>query len=119
MDATTAVEGWNGEVGRISYYAHLPNPPSPSLRKKKVSLTFVADEDVEMLEKQGLASLRQARMMRLCREASDQGALLAYDDLTHLLLTSMSTLKRDLRRLKKDGFQIPIYRKKQRLGQEG
>jgi len=104
-------------VGRIAYYAYVPNPLSPSLRKKRVSLTVVSEDDGETLERRGLASLRQGRMLRLCREAYEQGTLLAYEDLVHLLLSSVSTVKRDLRFLKKEGLSVPIYRKKQRLRQ--
>ncbi|MFQ5849889.1 MAG: DUF1670 domain-containing protein [Candidatus Binatia bacterium] len=104
----------NNPIGTIPYYASIENPPSPSLRKKRVFLSLISEKDDEILEKEGLASLRQARILRLSREALEQGALLAYNDLTNLLLTSLSTVKRDLRVLRKEGFPVPIYRKRQR-----
>ena len=102
------------ERGRMFYEAYINHPPSPSRRKKRVLLNIIAEEDDEILVDQGLASLRQARILRLCRQAHEQGALLAYEDLTNLLLTSLSTIKRDLRLLRKQGLSVPIYRKKQR-----
>lgn len=114
MEAATATEGLTNEGGKVTYYGYVQNPHSLSLRKKRVLLTLVSEDDGDTLARQGLSSLRQARMLRLCREAYEQGALLAYEDLTHLLLTSMSTLKRDLRLLRKEGLSVPIYRKKQR-----
>ena len=77
-------------------------------------LTVVSEDDDEILAKQGLACLRQMRLLRLCREAHEQGAVLGYEDLTTLLLTSLSTIKRDLRLLRKQAVSVPIYRKKQR-----
>lgn len=114
MEGKKAPEGLPNEAGRIAYSAYVQNPPSPSLRKRRVFLTFVAEDDGDRLAKHGLAYLRQARILRLCREAQEQGALLAYDDLIQLLSTSLSTIKRDLRELKQRGLVIPIYRKKQR-----
>lgn len=101
-------------VGKMTYSAYIPNPPSPSLRRKRVLLTVISEDDDEILARQGLASLRQARILRLCRDAYEQGGLLAYEDLTNLLSTSLSTIKRDLGLLRKEGFSVPIYRKKQR-----
>lgn len=114
MEAAKTIDGLSNEAGRITYYAYMRNPLSPTLRKKRVFLTFVSEDDEETLGKKGLASLRQARISRLCREAYEQGTLLSYDDLIHLLMTSMSTLKRDLRFLRRQGLSVPIYRKKQR-----
>jgi hypothetical protein len=115
MDSRKTPDTSPSEVGKITYYAHVQNPSSPSLRKKRVFLTVVSNDDQETLARQGLAFLRQCRIRRLCQEAREQGTLLAYEDLVHLLLTSMSTLKRDLRLLKREGLAVEIYRKKQRL----
>ena len=103
------------EAGLIAYVGYSQNPLSPSLRRKRVLLTLTSEDDGEILLRGGLACLRQSRILRLSREAHEQGALLAYDDLTNLLLTSLSTLKRDLRQLKQEGLLVPLYRKKQRL----
>lgn len=114
MEAKKTVEELTNEGGKLTYYGYVQNPHSLSLRKRRILLTLVSEDDDAILAKQGLASLRQARIIRLCRQAHEQGALLAYEDLTNLLLTSLSTLKRDLRLLRKEGLAVPIYRKKQR-----
>ena len=114
MEAKKTTEGLTNEGGKLTYYGYVQKPHSLSLRKKRVLLSLVSEDDGDTLAKQGLSSLRQARILRLCREAYEQGALLAYEDLTQLLLTSPSTLKRDLRLLKKEGLSVPVYRKKQR-----
>ena len=114
MEAKKTIEVPTNEGGRITYYGYAQNPRSPSLRRKRVLLTLISEDDGDMLAKRGLAFLRQARIIRLCREAHEQGALLAYEDLTNLLLTSLSTLKRDLRILRREAFSVPIHRKKQR-----
>lgn len=103
-----------GEGGKVLYEAHAEKPASPSLSTRRVVLTLIAEEDDEVLANQGLASLRQARILRLCKEAQEQGGLLAYDDLTTILLSSPSTLKRDLRRFRKQGVAVPLYRRKYR-----
>ena len=114
MEAQILAEGATDERGRIFYDANIEKPPAPSLRKRRVVLTVVSEDDDEILAKQGLACLRQMRLLRLCREAHEQGAVLAFEDLTKLLLTSLSTVKRDLRLLRIQGLEVPIYRKKQR-----
>lgn len=118
MEAKKTTEGLTNEGGKLTYYGYVQKPHSLSLGKKRVLLSLVSEDDGDTLAKQGLSSLRQARILRLCREAYEQGALLAYEDLTQLLLTSPSTLKRDLRLLKKEGLSVPIYRKKQRSVKE-
>ncbi len=115
MEAKKTAEGQTIEGGKLTYYGYAQKPHSLSLRKKRVLLSLVSEDDGDTLARQGLSSLRQARILRLCREAYEQGALLAYEDLTQLLLTSPSTLKRDLRLLKREGLSVPIYRKRQRF----
>lgn len=114
MESEKIIDCPTGETGKITYHAYIPKPPSSSLRKKRVLLTLTSEDDGEILAREGLAFLRQARILRLCKEAYEQGALLSYEDLTSLLLTSLSTIKRDLRLVRKEGLSVPIYRKKQR-----
>ncbi|OGQ80529.1 MAG: hypothetical protein A3F90_16705 [Deltaproteobacteria bacterium RIFCSPLOWO2_12_FULL_60_19] len=114
MEAVKFLEQPLHERGKILHDAYIAKPATLSLRKKTVLLTVIAEEDDEILVNRGLAFLRQARLLRLCTEAHEQEALLAYEDLTNLLLTSKSTIKRDLRSLRKQGLAVPVYRKKQR-----
>ncbi|MFQ5658296.1 MAG: hypothetical protein ACE5G5_12200, partial [Candidatus Methylomirabilales bacterium] len=44
----------------------------------------------------------------------EQGAVLTYDDLVHLLTTSLSTVRRDVRVLQREGFPVPLYRRRGR-----
>lgn len=83
-------------------------------RRKRVLLTLIASEDDVILAQQGLAALRQTRILRLCRQASDQGTILTYDDLVHLLSTSVSTLKRDVSVLQRQGVTVTLYKQRGR-----
>jgi uncharacterized protein DUF1670 len=112
MDDQKTVGAKPGADGKVLFEAHTEKPASPSLSRRRVVLTLIAEEDDEVLAKQGLASLRQARVLRLCKEAQEQGGLLAYEDLTSILLSSPSTLKRDLRQFRKQGVVVPLFRKK-------
>jgi hypothetical protein len=100
--------------GTVSYYAHPQRAAAPSITKLRVWLTLTAEADEDTLAAKGLAALRQQRIYRLCLDAHRQGALLGYEDLASLLSTSLSTIKRDLRLLQKQGLRIPIYRRRQR-----
>ncbi|KAF0146387.1 MAG: hypothetical protein FD156_55 [Nitrospirae bacterium] len=66
----------------------------------------VCDEDD--LKYTSLSELRRKRIMRLLREAKEQGCLLGYKDLNLILLSSLATLKRDISYLKKQGIEIFI-----------
>jgi Protein of unknown function (DUF1670) len=106
--------------GTVSYYAHPQKAAAPSLTKTRVLLRLTLDADEDTLAAKGLAALRQERIFRLCTDACRQGALLGYEDLASLLSTSLSTIKRDLRLLKKQRVIVPIYRRRQRrLGSDG
>jgi hypothetical protein len=52
--------------------------------------------------------MRRARLGRLMEEATTQGARLSYRDLTMITLSSRATLKRDVRHLRRLGFNIPM-----------
>lgn len=69
-------------------------------RLKSLKLTICSDKDAIVLSELGLAELRRQRIQRLLDEARDQGARLSYKDLSLILLTSKSTLKRDIKTVK-------------------
>ena len=71
-------------------------------------LTLVGPEDLKILKSDGLAGLRRRRLMRLSSEAVSQGALLGYDDLCCLLVSSLSTLKRDVSIIEEAGISVPL-----------
>jgi len=66
-------------------------------RLKSLNLTVWAEKDRDILETKGLAELRRTRLRRLIEESRRQGVRLSYRDLSLILLTSKSTLKRDIR----------------------
>ncbi len=66
-----------------------------SRRLRSLKLTICSERDAVEIGKSGVAALRRERMQRLLDEAKSQGARLSYRDLSLILLTSKSTLKRD------------------------
>ena len=76
--------------------------------KKSVRLTLHdPDEDLKCYKENGLSGLRQHRLLRITKEAIEQGALLSYEDIAFLLTTSVVTIKRDIASLKGNGKTIP------------
>ena len=101
--------------GQICYEAVAADEPAGKhialARKVSCRLTLNnVNEDFEILANYQLAGLRRHRILRLTREAYDQGALLSYEDLAILLTTSPSTMKRDIRHLKKHDGKFVMTR---------
>lgn len=97
------------DFGRIEYFLK-----NGSVRK--IFLTIVGQSDEEVLKREGLRGLRLRRILRLTHEAEEQGTLLRYEDLSALLLTSISTLKRDVAYLERHGNKVPLKgRRKNKL----
>jgi biotin operon repressor len=69
----------------------------------EVTWTVTAPEDDAVL---GKVARRQQRLLRLLREAADQGAAPIVDDLGAALHVSRATIKRDLAALRKAGHQV-------------
>lgn len=99
------------EFGKLEYTVVDEGGAEVSLR-----LTLVGQGDEELLVGSGLAALRRRRIQRLSKEALAQGAVLTYGDLSSLLLSSLATIKRDVRELEKDGPYIPLRGRKKRNG---
>jgi len=98
--------------GQVHYLAVDDREPAGKpvqlCRKKSVSLTLHnPDEDLLVYKKNGLSGLRQHRMVRITKEAIEQGALLSYEDIAFLLTSSVITIKRDVAYLRRQGFTIP------------
>jgi DNA-binding transcriptional ArsR family regulator len=95
-------------TGQVCYEAvSAVEPPSKHIAlaaRVSVRLTlFEPQVDLTVLVEHGLAGLRRHRILRMTREAIDQGALLSYEDLAMLLTISPATVRRDARALRKDG----------------
>lgn len=99
------------EFGRIEYF--LKNGSY-----KKILLTVIGQSDEDILKKEGLRKLRLRRILRLTHEAQEQGVLLSYEDLSALLLCSVSTLKRDVAFLERSGKSVPLKGRRKRLKED-
>lgn len=88
------------EYGKIEYAADGDG--------QKLKLTLIGQSDDSVLERFGISELRRRRALRLASEASEQGILLSYGDLSSLLLCSLATLKRDIAFLEKRGIKMPL-----------
>jgi len=106
--------------GQIVYEATSKEEPSGKTiklcLKKAVLLTLNDSKDLEVLNKEGLAACRRARIMRFADEASSQGAYLTCEDLALLLTSSISTIKRDLQQLGKKGILVPLRGRMKDIG---
>ena len=107
--------------GQICYEAIAAEEPAGKhiALAKKVSCRLTLNDtrvDLEVLANYGLAGLRRHRILRLTQEAYDQDALLSYEDLAVLLTSSPSTMKRDIRALKHDGYFVMTRGAKHDMG---
>lgn len=107
--------------GQICYEAIAESEPAAKhiALAKKVSCKLTLNDpltDYEILAQYGLAGLRRHRLLRLTREALDQGAVLSYEDLAVILTTSPATVRRDARSLRKQGKLIVTRGWKQDMG---
>ena len=107
--------------GEIAYEAVAAEEPAGKhirlTRKITTKLNLInLNTDLDALAQYGLAGLRRHRLMRLTRQAYDQGALLSYEDLAMLLTTSPSTVKRDVAELKHQGLFIMTRGTKHDMG---
>jgi len=75
---------------------------------REVILTLDAPDDMEVYGKFGLPACRQHVALRITQEAREQNALLTIKDLVKLLKSSYSTIKRDIKALRKKGFYVPL-----------
>ncbi|MDD5435160.1 MAG: DUF1670 domain-containing protein [Nitrospira sp.] len=95
------------DFGKLKYHVVIKSG-NEGLVAKTLRLTLIDSRDEAVLSSQGLSELRKKRIMRLTTEAQEQGLLLSYEDLNALLLSSVSTLKRDINILEKKGYSIPL-----------
>jgi len=98
--------------GQVHYLAVDDREPAGKpiqlCRKKSVSLTLHnPDEDLTIYKSKGLSGLRQHRLLRITKEAIEQGTLLSYEDIAFLLTTSVVTIKRDMAYMRRNGKVIP------------
>jgi hypothetical protein len=102
-----------GKVTLIAVSADEPaGKPVVDCQKQTVCLTIHRGaEDDRLLQEQGAAGFRQARILDLCQEALSQGALLTREDLAYrAFFVSTRTITRDLNVLrdKNPNLMIPL-----------
>jgi len=98
--------------GQMQYLAIDDREPAgkPVTLCKKISVHLTVhhiDEDLDVYKHKGLTGLRRHRLLRITKEAIEQGALLSYEDIAFILTTSVITIKRDIAYLRRSGLTIP------------
>lgn len=98
--------------GQIHYLAIDDREPAgkPIFLCKKISVSLTLhnpDEDLDVYKQKGLAGMRRHRILRITKEAIEQGSVLSYEDIAFLLTTSVVTVKRDFANLRRQGLTIP------------
>lgn len=98
--------------GQIHYLAIDDREPAgkPISLCKKISVSLTLhnpDEDLDVYKQKGLAGMRRHRILRITKEAIEQGAVLSYEDIAFILTTSVVTVKRDFANLRRQGLTIP------------
>lgn len=98
------------DTGQLTYLAvSADSPPGRKIeecRRVAIKLSLYSPDDLVALGN-GVAALRQARIIRLTEEAYEQGVLLTHEDLACLLCSSLATIKRDVKELRNQGLNIP------------
>ncbi len=103
--------GWNrGDMQIIYHTVDMREPPGKAFGEmplRPVFLTISVPEDALAFDTGGLQGMRQYKLIRLAREAYDQGGLLTQHDLALLLTTSSRTIQRDMKELRGEGIKLP------------
>jgi biotin operon repressor len=102
--------GLKRDIGQMTFLAvSADSPPGQAVsacQRRAVTLTLDSPDDLVVLG-QSLAELRRHKIQRLTQEAQEQDALLTQEDLSRLLCTSRSTIKRDIAQLRASGLDVP------------
>jgi len=111
-----AVTVHDNQVAYCAVAAEEPSgKPLGECRRVSVRLTLHTPDDLANTDG-SVAALRETRLRRLCQEAYDQGGLLTQEDLAILLTTSVTTIKRHLRRLRTAGHYPPTRGQQHDIG---
>jgi hypothetical protein len=100
-----------GKLSVIGVCADEPSgKPIAQCTKQVVSLTLHrGSEDDRLLQEQGPAAFRQARIPDLCQEAFSQGVVLTREDLAYrIFAVGTRTISRDLAALRKAQPTVPL-----------
>lgn len=82
-------------------------PKLEELPKTQVTLTKeISKEDKELYRQENKISVRQSQILRMTEEALEQGGLLTQEDLADILEVSTRTIRRDIKKLRQNGFDV-------------
>ena len=81
--------------------------PLSKCKLKRIKLTLLSKEDLEIERQKSLRYLRFVTISRLCWQAYRQGCLLTQEDLARLLRMSTSAVKKILRSYRRKEVTIP------------
>ncbi|MDA8236076.1 MAG: DUF1670 domain-containing protein [Clostridia bacterium] len=81
--------------------------PLAKCQTKRIKLTLLAPEDLEIERKNSLEFLKYVTISRLCWEAYQQGCLLTQEDLARLMRISVSGVKTIMRKYRREGVTLP------------
>ena len=94
-----------------------PGIPLSQAAQKLVTLTLLdKSQDIDIQQQQGLPTLRQRRLLRVCEEAFQQGGLLTLEDLALLFNCGLRTLVGDLAALRQQALVPPLRSTVQDIG---
>lgn len=86
-----------------------PNTPLAKAKQRVVTLTLdEGKEDIEFRRKHSIAALRRRRLVRMAREAFQQGGLLTLEDFARLFNCGLRTLVKDLKAVRHEGGMPPL-----------
>ena len=100
-----------GKISLVALCADEPaGKPVTDCQKRSVCLTVHrGPEDDQLMQTQGLAAFRQARIADLCQEAMSQGGLLTREDLAYrIFFVTTRTISRDLEVLRRTQPEAPL-----------
>lgn len=108
-----------GQIGQTVVAAdEPPGKPVKHCRTIEVNLSVNHRNDVEIQKQHGTVVLRMARILRMVWEAYDQGGLLSFEDLSAIMGVDISTIKKLVKRLCQDGFEVPTRGLVKDMGRE-
>ncbi len=100
------------QPGEIIHTAvSMDEPPGKPINHCKVilvRLTYLHEDDPNVIREDGTVEARAIRLLRFCREAYEQKALLSHEDLSFLLCIDLSTVRDLVKRLRNDDLFVPI-----------
>jgi hypothetical protein len=84
-----------------------PGKPIKHCKVVPVRLTYFHEDDFNVIREEGTVEARATRLLRLCREAYEQKALLSHEDLSLLLCVDGSTIGDQVKRLREEDLFVP------------